>query len=144
VQYVITNVVHCGGVSGPHVCNNFPARVFEVNVHGTLNLFEVVRQRVGHVASLPFEPVWLQLVEGRTLLFSRSRFEPTRNFRIQNVENDLSTSVEEIAPVQDSATMKLLGSTNCHIFDFDARNCRLPRTDLPSSGNAHIVLDWCK
>ncbi len=42
-DYRVTSVVHGGGVSGPHICNNFPARVFEVNVLGTLNLFEVAR-----------------------------------------------------------------------------------------------------
>jgi nucleoside-diphosphate-sugar epimerase len=41
----VTSVVHGGGVSGPHICNNFPARVFEVNVLGTVNLFEVARLR---------------------------------------------------------------------------------------------------
>ncbi len=41
----VDRVIHCGGVSGPHVCNNFPARVFEVNVLGTVNLFEVARLR---------------------------------------------------------------------------------------------------
>jgi nucleoside-diphosphate-sugar epimerase len=44
-EHNVTSVVHGGGVSGPHVCNNFPARVFEVNVLGTLNLFEVARNR---------------------------------------------------------------------------------------------------
>lgn len=45
VEHDVTSVVHCGGVSGPHVCNQFPARVFEVNVQGTVNLFEVARLR---------------------------------------------------------------------------------------------------
>lgn len=38
-------VIHGGGVSGPHICNNFPARVFNINVMGTVNLFEVARLR---------------------------------------------------------------------------------------------------
>jgi UDP-glucose 4-epimerase len=44
-EHGITSIVHGGGVSGPHICNNFPARVFQVNVLGTLNLFETARQR---------------------------------------------------------------------------------------------------
>jgi len=44
-EHNVTSVVHCGGVSGPHVCNNDPARVCQVNVFGTLNLFEVARLR---------------------------------------------------------------------------------------------------
>jgi nucleoside-diphosphate-sugar epimerase len=45
VEYGVTAVVHGGGVSGPHVCKNDPARVFEINVLGTVNLFEVARVR---------------------------------------------------------------------------------------------------
>jgi UDP-glucose 4-epimerase len=41
----VTSVVHAGGISGPHVCNQEPARVFQTNVVGTLNLFEVARLR---------------------------------------------------------------------------------------------------
>lgn len=41
----VTSVVHGGGISGPHVCNQDPARVFRTNVLGTLNLLEVARQR---------------------------------------------------------------------------------------------------
>lgn len=44
-KHDVTEVVHAGGVSGPHICNNLPAKVFEVNVGGTLNLFEVARTR---------------------------------------------------------------------------------------------------
>jgi UDP-glucose 4-epimerase len=44
-EHEITSVVHGGGVSGPHICNNFPARVFQINVLGTLNLFETARLR---------------------------------------------------------------------------------------------------
>lgn len=44
-EHDVTDVVHGGGVSGPHICNNFPARVFEINVMGTVNLFEVARLR---------------------------------------------------------------------------------------------------
>jgi UDP-glucose 4-epimerase len=44
-EHQVTSVVHGGGVSGPHICNNFPARVFQINVLGTLNLFEVARLR---------------------------------------------------------------------------------------------------
>jgi nucleoside-diphosphate-sugar epimerase len=44
-EHDVTEVVHGGGVSGPHICNQFPARVFQVNVIGTLNLFEVARLR---------------------------------------------------------------------------------------------------
>jgi nucleoside-diphosphate-sugar epimerase len=45
VEHQVTSVVHGGGISGPHICNQFPARVFQVNVLGTLNLFEVARLR---------------------------------------------------------------------------------------------------
>jgi UDP-glucose 4-epimerase len=41
----VTSIIHAGGVSGPHICNQDPARVFNVNVGGTLNLFEVARLR---------------------------------------------------------------------------------------------------
>jgi nucleoside-diphosphate-sugar epimerase len=44
-EHEVTAVVHAGGISGPHVCNQDPARVFRVNVLGTLNLFEVARLR---------------------------------------------------------------------------------------------------
>src|SRR5262245_49653541 len=36
-EHDVRGVIHAGGVSGPHLCNNLPARVFEVNVLGTLN-----------------------------------------------------------------------------------------------------------
>jgi len=65
VQHAVTSVVHCGGVSGPHVCNNFPARVFEVNVLGTLNLFEVARVRKlsGRIVFLSSSSVYGQAAE---------------------------------------------------------------------------------
>jgi nucleoside-diphosphate-sugar epimerase len=44
-EHDVTAIVHGGGISGPHVCNQDPARVFRVNVLGTLNLFEVARLR---------------------------------------------------------------------------------------------------
>jgi nucleoside-diphosphate-sugar epimerase len=44
-EHNVADIVHCGGISGPHVCNSDPARVFQVNVIGTLNLFETARQR---------------------------------------------------------------------------------------------------
>lgn len=44
-EHDVTSIVHAGGVSGPHICNNFPAKVFEINVLGTLNLFEIARER---------------------------------------------------------------------------------------------------
>ncbi|AGA24521.1 NAD-dependent epimerase/dehydratase family protein [Singulisphaera acidiphila] len=61
----ITNVVHSGGVSGPHICNQFPARVFEVNVLGTLNLFEVARLRGlrGRIVFLSSSSVYGQAAE---------------------------------------------------------------------------------
>ena len=34
----ITHVIHCGGVSGPMVLADDPARVMEINVAGSLNL----------------------------------------------------------------------------------------------------------
>ncbi len=42
-KHKIAHIVHCGGVSGPHVCNQDPAKVFTVNCQGTLNLFEIAR-----------------------------------------------------------------------------------------------------
>jgi UDP-glucose 4-epimerase len=44
-EYDVQGVIHAGGISGPHICNNLPARVFDVNVLGTLNLFETARLR---------------------------------------------------------------------------------------------------
>lgn len=44
VENDIVNIIHCGGISGPHVCNNNPTRVFEVNILGTLNLLESARK----------------------------------------------------------------------------------------------------
>lgn len=44
-EHGVTSVIHAGGISGPHICNQDPARVFNVNVGGTLNLFEVARLR---------------------------------------------------------------------------------------------------
>ena len=44
-SYEITHILHCGGISGPHVCNNDPAKVFEINVSGTLNIFELARRK---------------------------------------------------------------------------------------------------
>ncbi len=44
-EHAVSSVVHGGGVSGPHICNNFPARVFQINFLGTLNLFETARLR---------------------------------------------------------------------------------------------------
>lgn len=36
----VTHVLHCGGVSGPMVCSDNPARVMDVNVSGSLNLLQ--------------------------------------------------------------------------------------------------------
>jgi nucleoside-diphosphate-sugar epimerase len=44
-EHDVTAVIHGGGVSGPHICNNEPARVCDINVVGTVNLFEVARLR---------------------------------------------------------------------------------------------------
>jgi UDP-glucose 4-epimerase len=64
-EHGVTDVVHAGGVSGPHICNNFPARVFEVNVLGTLNLFEVMRLRKvrGRIVFLSSSSVYGQAAE---------------------------------------------------------------------------------
>jgi nucleoside-diphosphate-sugar epimerase len=40
----VDSVIHCGGISGPHVANEQPALVTEVNVLGTTNIFEVARE----------------------------------------------------------------------------------------------------
>ena len=44
-NHKIESIIHCGGISGPHVCNNDPAKVFEVNVDGTLNLLEIATEK---------------------------------------------------------------------------------------------------
>lgn len=64
-EHNVTSVVHAGGVSGPHICNNFPARVFEVNVVGTVNLFEVARNRKlpGRIVFLSSSSVYGQAAE---------------------------------------------------------------------------------
>jgi nucleoside-diphosphate-sugar epimerase len=64
-EHDVTHVVHAGGVPGPHVCNQCPARVFEVNVLGTLNLFEVARRRKlpGRVVLLSSSSVYGQAAE---------------------------------------------------------------------------------
>src|SRR2546421_5328386 len=40
----ITSVVHAGGISGPHVANDQPALVAEVNIMGTTNVLECACQ----------------------------------------------------------------------------------------------------
>jgi UDP-glucose 4-epimerase len=64
-EHDVTGVVHGGGVSGPHVCNQFPARVFEVNVLGTVHLFEVARRRKlpGRIVLLSSSSVYGQAAE---------------------------------------------------------------------------------
>lgn len=64
-EHDVTSVVHAGGVSGPHICNNFPARVFDVNVLGTLNLFEAARKRKlpGRIVFLSSSSVYGQAAE---------------------------------------------------------------------------------
>ena len=44
VEHGVTSIVHGGGVSGPHVANERPTYLHEVNVGGTLNLFEIARE----------------------------------------------------------------------------------------------------
>lgn len=53
----ITDIVHGGGISGPHVANDDPPLVVDVNLVGTVGLFEAARQ-----AQLP----------GRVVLLSSS------------------------------------------------------------------------
>jgi nucleoside-diphosphate-sugar epimerase len=43
-DHAVDSVIHCGGISGPHVANEHPALVAEVNVLGTTNIFEVARE----------------------------------------------------------------------------------------------------
>jgi UDP-glucose 4-epimerase len=64
-EHEVTSLIHCGGVSGPHICNNFPARVFETNVLGTLNLLEVARTRhlPGRIVFLSSSSVYGQAAE---------------------------------------------------------------------------------
>lgn len=53
----VSDVLHCGGISGPHVCNDDPPRVFNTNVGGTLGLFELAKELK---------------IPGRVILFSSS------------------------------------------------------------------------
>lgn len=64
-EHDIRHVVHSGGVSGPHICNNHPARVFEVNVLGTMNVLEAARaHRIpGRVVFLSSSSVYGQAAE---------------------------------------------------------------------------------
>jgi nucleoside-diphosphate-sugar epimerase len=64
-EHSVTSIIHGGGVSGPHICNNFPARVFEINVLGTLNLFEAARTRKlpGRIVLLSSSSVYGQAAE---------------------------------------------------------------------------------
>ena len=43
-QESITDVLHGGGISGPHVANDDPPLVADVNIAGTVGLFEAARQ----------------------------------------------------------------------------------------------------
>jgi nucleoside-diphosphate-sugar epimerase len=43
-EHDIRSIIHAGGISGPHVCNNDPLKVFEINVNGTLHLLEAARR----------------------------------------------------------------------------------------------------
>ncbi|WP_072802745.1 NAD-dependent epimerase/dehydratase family protein [Rhodococcoides yunnanense] len=56
-EHSITDILHGGGISGPHVANENPALVTAVNVAGTVGLFDAARH-----ASLP----------GRVVLLSSS------------------------------------------------------------------------
>jgi nucleoside-diphosphate-sugar epimerase len=40
----VTSVVHAGGVSGPHVANDEPSLVADVNIMGTTNLLDCARE----------------------------------------------------------------------------------------------------
>lgn len=43
-EHEVLRVVHCGGISGPMVLPDDPAEVFEINVGGTVNVFEAARR----------------------------------------------------------------------------------------------------
>jgi nucleoside-diphosphate-sugar epimerase len=43
-DHAVESVIHCGGISGPHVANEQPALVTEVNVLGTTNILDVARE----------------------------------------------------------------------------------------------------
>ena len=64
-EHSISGVVHAGGVSGPHVCNTDPARVFAVNVGGTVNLFDAARKAklAGRVVFLSSSSTYGQAAE---------------------------------------------------------------------------------
>ena len=43
-EHEVRRVVHCGGISGPMVLPDDPAEVFEINIGGTVNVFEAARR----------------------------------------------------------------------------------------------------
>lgn len=65
VDHDISGIVHSGGISGPHVCNTDPARVFGVNVGGTVNLFDAARKAklAGRVVFLSSSSTYGQAAE---------------------------------------------------------------------------------
>lgn len=43
-EHEVRRVVHCGGISGPMVLPDDPAEVFDINIGGTVNVFEAARR----------------------------------------------------------------------------------------------------
>jgi len=88
----VESIIHCGGVSGPHVANEQPALVTEVNVLGTTNLFEVARElKVKAMVMVDSDlrsivPEWVELLAGPILkggydfvapLYARHKYDGT-------------------------------------------------------------------
>ncbi len=43
-EHEVLRIVHCGGISGPMVLPDDPADVFDINIGGTVNVFEAARR----------------------------------------------------------------------------------------------------
>lgn len=65
----ITDIVHGGGISGPHVANDDPPLVVDVNLVGTVGLFEAARQAgiAGRVVLLSSSSTYGRTWEERSL-----------------------------------------------------------------------------
>lgn len=107
VDHRVTDILHGGGISGPHVANDDPALVTEVNVAGTVGLFDAAR-----TASLP----------GRVVLLSSSsvygRAWEERSLTRECVESDVLLASEPYgsSKVASEAMMRAFVDE----FDLDA------------------------
>lgn len=64
-EHQIERIIHAGGISGPHVAASDPAKVFEINIQGTLNLFEAARlhKMAGRMVFISSSSVYGQAAE---------------------------------------------------------------------------------